>query len=103
MYNDTYILRFGGEYTMNNLQLRAGYYFDHSPVPTKYLEPLLPDADRHGFNVGLGYHISNNLRVDVSYLFLKAKQREAVDTDTKFDGTYNSYVNLLGINFGYNF
>ncbi|HLP14914.1 MAG TPA: porin [Bacteroidota bacterium] len=103
LYNDTYILRLGGEYTMNNLRLRAGYYFDHSPVPTKYLEPLLPDSDRQGFNIGAGYQLTNNLHIDLSYMFLKGAQRKAEQTDTKFDGTYNSYVNLLGVNLGYNF
>lgn len=103
LYNDTYILRLGGEYTWNNWQFRAGYYFDHSPVKTEYLEPLLPDSDRNGFNLGAGYRIADNVRVDVSYLFLKGAQRKAENTVLNFDGTYNSYVNLLGFNIGYTF
>ncbi|MGE5313955.1 MAG: OmpP1/FadL family transporter [Acidobacteriota bacterium] len=103
LYNDTYILRFGGEYTWNDWQFRAGYYFDHTPVPTKYLEPLLPDSDRHGFNIGAGYQITNNLRADISYLFIKGMERKAENTETNFNGTYHSYVNLLGLNIGYNF
>jgi long-chain fatty acid transport protein len=103
LYKDTYIIRLGGEYTMGSLMLRAGYYFDHSPVPTETLEPLLPDSDRNGFNIGAGYQITNNLHADISYMFLKGVQRKAENTITNFDGTYNSYVNLFGINLGYNF
>ncbi len=103
LYNDTYILRVGGEYTMGDIMLRAGYYFDHSPVPTQTLEPLLPDADRHGFNIGAGYQFTKSLHADLSYMYLKAVQRTAVNTVTNFNGTYNTYVNLLGINLGYSF
>jgi len=103
MYEDTYILRFGGEYTMDDWQFRAGYYFDHSPVQTEYLEPILPDSDRHGFNIGAGYSFTKNLRMDMSYMFLKGVQREAVGTEINFNGTYNTYVHLLGVNFGYTF
>lgn len=102
-YEDSYILRFGAEYTMDNLQLRAGYLFDRSPVTAKYVEPLLPDANRNGFNIGFGYSITEQLSVDVSYLFLKFDQRKAENTEVTFDGTYNSSANLIGINFGYSF
>jgi long-chain fatty acid transport protein len=103
MYNDTYIIRVGGEYTLGDLQIRAGYYFDHSPVKTEYLEPLLPDSDRHGFNIGGGYHLTNAIHLDVSYMFLKGVQRKAENTIINFNGTYNTHVNLFGMNVGYNF
>jgi long-chain fatty acid transport protein len=103
LYKDTYILRFGGEYTMGDLQLRAGYYFDRTPVPDETLEPLLPDSDRNGFNIGAGYYLTKNIHADISYMFLKGSQRKATNTLSNINGTYNTYVNLLGINFGYNF
>ncbi len=102
-YENTFILRFGGEYTMDALQIRLGYLFDNNPVLDKYTEPLLPDADRNGFNVGLGYKINENLSVDVSYLFLKFAERSVTGTETQFDGVYQSNANLIGFNIGYNF
>ena len=104
-YVDTYILRVGGEYTVAQFHLRAGYYYDHSPVKTEYVEPLLPDANRNGFNVGLGYDLTKNLSLDVSYLFIRFDQRTAVNTipENSFDGTYNSYADLFGFNLGYTF
>ncbi len=102
-YEDTYILRAGAEYTMGDLQIRAGYLFDNNPVPDKYVEPLLPDADRNGFNIGIGYKLSEALTLDVSYLYLKFDKREAIGTEVAFDGIYTSSANLFGVNFGYSF
>ncbi len=102
-YQDTYILRVGGQYTMGDLKLRAGYLFDHTPVQTQYIDPLLPDANRNGLNVGIGYKVTSSLTVDVSYMFLKFDQRKAENTVVNFDGTYNSSASLVGIDFGYTF
>jgi long-chain fatty acid transport protein len=102
-YENTYILRFGAEYTLGALQVRAGYLYDHSPVLTQYDEPMLPDANRNGFNVGLGYKLNDQWRVDASYFFLKFDQRKAENTIIAFDGTYNSSATLLGFNIGYTF
>ncbi len=104
-YQNSYILRIGGQYTINDLQLRAGYLYDRSPIQSQYLYPLLPDANRNGLNIGAGYKLTENLRVDVSYMFLKFDQRKAENTvpSLNFDGTYNASANLVGIDFGYTF
>lgn len=102
-YENTYLLRFGAEYCLGDLQLRAGYIFDRSPAPTKYVEPLLPDANKNEVSVGFGYKLTKSVTLDVAYMFIKFDQRRAVDTDIKFDGTYNSNANLFAINFGYSF
>lgn len=102
-YEDTYILRVGGEYTMDALQIRFGYLFDANPVTDHYTEPLLPDADRNGFNIGAGYKINDNMSVDLSYLFLKFAERSVTNTEVQFDGVYQANANLFGVNFGYTF
>lgn len=104
-YSDTYIARIGGEYSLGDLKIRGGYYFDHSPVKTEYVEPMLPDADRHGLNLGFGYQITKNINVDVSYLFIKFLDRKVENTipEINFDGTYKTSVNLFGVDLGYTF
>ena len=102
-YEDAFILRVGGEYTMDALQIRFGYQFDKNPVTDRYTEPLLPDADRNGINIGAGYKINESLSVDVSYMFLKFAERTVNNTEVQFDGVYQSSANLFGVNFGYNF
>lgn len=102
-YKDTYILRVGAEYTMDAFQFRAGYLYDHAPVDDIYIDPMLPDANRNGWNVGLGYKINEHIRVDGSYLFIKFKQRTVKNTVAGIDGTYNAFAHLFGIDIGYTF
>ncbi len=104
-YQDSYILRIGGEYTMAPFHFRAGYLYDHSPVQTAYVDPILPDASRNGINVGLGYDITSKISVDAAYFFLKFDQRNVTNSipETNFDGTYNAYANLMALNLEYKF
>lgn len=104
-YEDSYMLRFGGEYTMDMFHFRAGYVYDRTPVKTEYVEPLLPDADRNGYCFGLGYDVTSNFTVEGSYMYLKFKQRDVVNSipENSFDGTYLTYVHLIGVNLGYRF
>jgi long-chain fatty acid transport protein len=104
-YKDTYMLRVGGEYTMDNIHLRAGYVYDHSPVQTQYVEPLLPDASRNDFSVGAGYDVDNHLTVDGTVMYIKFQQRTALNTipEISFDGTYNTTVVLIALNVVYHF
>ena len=97
-YRNTYILRFGGEYTMGDFQFRAGYLLDRTPVKAKYVEPLLPDANRSGANLGVGYKFNEMFSADVAYMFLKFDQRKVTGTVENFDGTYNQSANLIGFN-----
>ena len=102
-YENTYIIRVGGEYDLGDWQLRAGYIYDRSPAPTQYVEPLLPDANKNEVSAGVGYRISKNVTLDLAYMFIKFDQRKAVGTEINFDGTYNSTANLFALNFGYSF
>jgi len=108
-YDDSWQIRTGGEYRHGCLAYRAGYYFDKSPAPTAAVSPLLPDADRHGVSLGLGYAVGTGQRwtVDVFELGLFVNRRygysasagEAV-TD-HFQGDYKTFVNMVGVGLGY--
>jgi long-chain fatty acid transport protein len=105
-YQDVYLLRFGLEYQMNtDLTLRAGYIFDKNPVPNGYVEPGLPDADRNDFTVGFGYRLTNALRLDMSYMFVRFNQRTESQSipQNSFNGTYNSTASLFSIDLAYSF
>ncbi|MCX7876267.1 MAG: outer membrane protein transport protein [Melioribacteraceae bacterium] len=109
-YQNTFIARLGAEYNLfYGFDLRAGIFFDKNPVKDEMVEPTLPDANRIGFNVGLGYKITENINVDVAYLFLRFNERTISNSQVSytkgfapFNGTYNSSANLFGINFSYN-
>ncbi|MBI5729980.1 MAG: outer membrane protein transport protein [Ignavibacteriales bacterium] len=108
-YQNTYILRLGAEYQLfNSLSVRGGLLYDRNPVKDEMLDPTLPDSDRLGFNVGVGYKLSENISVDIAYLFLRFSERKITNSQisyTKgfapFNGTYNSLANLFGLNISY--
>ncbi|MCK4358370.1 MAG: outer membrane protein transport protein [Candidatus Cloacimonetes bacterium] len=101
-YQDTYILRFGCEYKLNEkINLRTGILFDNNPVEDEWVEPSLPDADRIGFSSGLSYKLKD-FSIDLAYLFLRFSERE-ITTSEILNGVYNSTANLIGINLSYKF
>ncbi len=99
-YKNAYLIRLGGQYSLEKLALRAGFVYDMSPVPDKSLEPLLPDSDRLEGSIGIGYQFSEQVRVDAAYQYIKAKERSVTDPPNEFPGTYNSTANLFGLTLG---
>jgi long-chain fatty acid transport protein len=108
-YKDAFIVRLGGEYKLPilGLKLRAGYFYDHNPVPDEHLEPLLPDADRHGLNIGAGMNLLPNLTVDFAYLNLMFMDRTTDKTSQPdgvyLDGLYQGNAQLIGLDLTYHF
>lgn len=110
LYEDTYILRFGAEYLMSSeLALRAGFLIDNNPVTDQHVDPSLPDSDRLGFSAGIGYQLTRNMALDVSYLYLRFAERTVTNSEVSattnglvpFNGTYNSTANLFALSFSY--
>lgn len=109
---DGWLLRVGGEYRLSSVwKVRAGYFYDSVPSVDKFLNPILPEADRMGFNVGAGYKVSDNLFIDVSFLYVRSNEREITNSLVEFDpsrpgeffnGTYNSSASMFALNLGYN-
>ncbi|MBE0645187.1 MAG: outer membrane protein transport protein [Bacteroidetes bacterium] len=108
-YEDTWIARFGMEYrlTGTGLALRAGYFYDKNPVPDKSLEPLLPDADRHGLNIGIGFDVLSSITLDAAYLHLFFLDRVTEATSypggAYLDGRYTGTADLFAFNISYAF
>jgi long-chain fatty acid transport protein len=100
-YKDTYMIRFGAEYTMGDLQLRGGYIYDHSPVEDPYVDALLPDANRNDFTVGVGYKVTESIQVDVAYMLVAFKDRTISTSSVGWNGTYKSTANLFGLDIIY--
>lgn len=105
-YDDSWQIRTGAEHRLDAFTYRFGYYFDKAAAPTTTVSPLLPDADRHGVSLGLGFGLGADKRwtLDVYELalFVRKRSTEGRNLDG-FDGTYKSYVNVLGFGLGYRF
>lgn len=101
-YSNTLIARIGGEYRVNqDLFLRAGAYFDPSPVHEDYFSPETPSLDNLAFSGGLTYMPTSNLSIDASLLFVMGLEKEATYSPENFGGTYSTRVLIPGIGISY--
>lgn len=103
-YDNAWQIRAGFEYWLTEkFAGRLGYIYDKTPAPANTISPLLPDADRHDFSIGVGYKFTERFHVDAAYMAVTFKERSTKNNVDGFDGTYNSHVNLLSFNVGYTF
>jgi long-chain fatty acid transport protein len=108
-YEDTYVIRFGAEYSFNDdISLLCGVYYDKSPVIPDYVNPSLPDSDRLGLSLGVDARIYENFGFTGSYLFIRSAETTVTNSreeytpgGSKFNGTYNSIANLLSFSLYY--
>ena len=108
-YENSWIARLGLEYNLSDkFDLRGGLLYDKNPVKDEWVEPSLPDADRIGLNIGVGYKITDNLSFDLAYMFLRFTERTIENSNVDyslgvapFNGTYNSSAHLIGFNLSY--
>ncbi len=102
-WKNSILLRVGGEYRIDDLAVRAGFIFDETPQPDRSVGPVLPDADRLEFSIGLGYQLTNAVHVDVAYQYVSGADRTVTSPTNSFPGTYKSSASLFGLNLGFRF
>jgi long-chain fatty acid transport protein len=112
-WNSAWAFRVGTEYKVNGAwKLRAGSYYDLSPVDNQFFETRNTCSDRLGVTVGAGY-TRGNLSVDFSYLYLKFMERRiknSIQDDgalladtTVLNGKYNTTARLPSITVSYRY
>ncbi len=102
-YEDSYSVRFGLEYKVDpSLALRAGYYWERRSVPSKYVEPSMPDGKRHNYTIGFGYKLAG-ISIDGFYHILLLDDRTITDSVYEFNGDYSGLATLYGLTLGYSF
>lgn len=108
-WRDTITPRVGIEYRLSDsFSLRGGYAYDPSAVPKKYLDPLVPDSDKHAVTLGAGYKLGN-WKFDISNMalfFEEASTRSAkvgFNNMFRFKAKYNSYANITSLSVSYKF
>lgn len=108
-YKNSSIYRFGVQYdATDRFVLRAGYYFDESPVQEGYFAPETPRNDSHGYTGGLSFKINDNFAIDAAFLYIRFKEIDAsYDYYTEngqavpFGGTYKSSAFVPGLGLTY--
>ncbi len=101
-FENSAVYRIGGEYHLNEkIDLRAGVYYDQTPIPEDYLTPETPGTDKIGMSVGASWYITDKLSLDVSFLYIYGTKREDGYKEADFYGTY--YTNAIIPGFGLNY
>ena len=110
LYKDRLITRLGAQWKINKMiTVRAGGYYDPSPVPSDYLDPLVPSSNEIGLTCGLSVYPCKGFSIDAAFEYLMGSKREGVSSpdDTpgahNFAGTYNSVIYMPGLGLTYNF
>lgn len=108
-YKNSSVYRFGIQYDVTSMfTLRAGYYFDETPVREGYFAPETPRNDSNNFTAGLTVNIGQNLQIDASFLYSHFKEVNASydyyyedGFAVPFRGTYktNAFVPGLGLTY----
>ena len=104
----------GTEYDFTDwLQGRLGYVYDLDPSHEKHGTTMLPAGDRHIAASGLGFKLSDNLRLDVglSFIFMERSSRDIHDRNAYKIGQSrtnhwecrNSFSYLISAGVTYNF
>lgn len=98
-YDDALQWRFGVEYrATDDLRIMGGYVYDNTPQPTKSVGPILPDADRNDFSVGLTYAF-RRWEFTLAYMYVDFKERSTVEgtigrQKDGFEGTYETVAHI---------
>jgi long-chain fatty acid transport protein len=110
MYEDRLITRIGAQYKASKfLTVRIGGYYDPSPVPSDYLDPMLPSSDEIGLTCGISIYPVKGLSIDAAFEYLMGAEREGISSpnvnpgDHNFAGKYSTAIYMPGIGLTYSF
>jgi len=108
-YKNSSIYRFGLQFDATEMfTLRAGYYFDESPVRDGFFAPETPRNDSDNFTAGLTFNVSDSFQIDASFLYSRFEEVDASydfyfenGQAVPFRGTYksNAFVPGLGLTY----
>ncbi|MEM8899518.1 MAG: outer membrane protein transport protein [Bacteroidota bacterium] len=101
-FTSSFSVRMGGEYILTEkIALRAGWYYNSSPIQDGFLSPEFPDADVVGLSGGIQIPLASKLSMDLSYVYEFSGERTDILLDASFGGTYVSSSNSIGIGINY--
>jgi long-chain fatty acid transport protein len=105
-WRNSWTINAGAQVEIAGVFFRGGYVYDQTPVQDSELRPALPDADRRGFSGGIGYWVSEGLRLDFAYEYLKFNDRQVGATVLNSvtvapAGLYKTSWNVIGFNVNY--
>lgn len=103
---DSHGIRLGTEYVPSTkLTLRGGYLYHTASSPTDFVTPLLPEAPRNEFTVGVGYAFTPKLHGDFAYQYIAQQDRRGrvFPPPVGNTGVYQFSAHLFGAGLAYTF
>ncbi|MBK9639394.1 MAG: outer membrane protein transport protein [Bacteroidetes bacterium] len=104
-FKNSFAIRIGAKYQYSErMQLRGGIGYDQSPVPDGYVNPELPDADKVILGAGCTYKLKKGWSLEGSFTFEDLRERKKErNKQENINGTYKSYIYVLGLGLQYQF
>ncbi len=110
-YKNTNTYRVGIQYKPSDkFSVRAGGYFDESPVQNGYFAPETPRNNSIAGTLGFTYQVTPKLGIDVGANFVHFKEvdnsydyYQEDGNPVSFGGTYRSAATSIGVGVSYNF
>lgn len=76
-YSDTHAIRLGAEYALNDAwKVRGGFLTHGAAAPDETVTPLLPEASRVEFTIGLGWQPVPSVEINAAYQYLHQSDRD---------------------------
>lgn len=107
-YHDGQQWRFGAQYGLSSrFRALAGFAYDKTPQPRGSVGPMLPDADRLDYSLGLTYS-QGSWEISAAYMLVNFEERSTVAGGRGFnyegfDGSYDSVAHIPSLGFSYHF
>lgn len=96
-WRSTLALRAGAEFQLDPAWvLRAGGFFDPTPVKAETLAPSSPDSSRLGLSAGTSHKLGKGVNVDAFYEYMHLLDRETADMDA-LQASYGGQAHFLGL------
>ena len=103
-YRNTMIFRLGVEHKQSEkFIVRAGAYYDMTPVEDGYITPETPGSNKIGVTAGASILLSEHLILDLSFLYLEGAPRTDTNLETGFGGTWKAKAYIPGFALEYIF
>ena len=112
VFRDTVRVGFGMEYDFTDwLSGRIGYTYDEDPSRKSRQSTMLPAGDRHIIGFGTGLKLTENLRLDLGYNFIRMNNQHYYIETTDYYGNkskrymscHNGYSHLVSASLCYSF
>jgi long-chain fatty acid transport protein len=106
-YRATWGYRLGAEYMLGaHTAVRTGWATNQAAAPAQSVTPVLPEARRRAWTLGLGRQFGERFGADLSYMYLDQADRAGRSVAggvAQNDGTYTFDAHLVGLTFTYRF